>query len=144
MRLIDADAVISGVKNRCIGQNDVVKVEHSIISMIYMIPTIDAVPVDFLKSISSRMYGKERFFKQTNGTWYDRYRADYISLEEMMDRIYQQIVELDDCIDAEPVRHGKWIEYPIADGMNQCSVCGVLRFGESNYCPNCGARMDEE
>jgi hypothetical protein len=47
-------------------------------------------------------------------------------------------------IDAEPVRHGKWIEYPIADGMNQCSACGVLRFGESNYCPNCGARMDEE
>jgi rubrerythrin len=44
---------------------------------------------------------------------------------------------------AEPVKHGKWIEYPTADGMNQCSVCGVLRFGESNYCPNCGARMDE-
>lgn len=47
-------------------------------------------------------------------------------------------------IDAEPVRHGKWFEYPIADGMNQCSVCGFLRFGESNYCPNCGARMDKE
>lgn len=45
-------------------------------------------------------------------------------------------------IEAEPVRHGKWIEYPIADGMNQCSECGVLRFGDSNYCPNCGARMD--
>lgn len=44
-------------------------------------------------------------------------------------------------IDAEPVKHGKWIEYPIADGMNQCSECGVLRFGESNYCPNCGADM---
>lgn len=47
-------------------------------------------------------------------------------------------------IDAEPVRHGKWIEYPTADGMNQCSVCGVLRFGESNYCPNCGADMRGE
>ena len=47
-------------------------------------------------------------------------------------------------IDAEPMRHGKWIEYPIADGMNQCSVCGVLRFGESNYCSNCGCRMDAE
>lgn len=47
-------------------------------------------------------------------------------------------------IDAEPVRHGKWFEYPIADGMNQCSVCGVLRFGESNYCPNCGAYMRGE
>lgn len=47
-------------------------------------------------------------------------------------------------IDAEPVRHGKWFEYPIADVMNQCSVCGVLRFGESNYCPNCGAYMRGE
>lgn len=47
-------------------------------------------------------------------------------------------------IDAEPVQHGKWFEYPIADGMNQCSVCGVLRFGESNYCPNCGAYMRGE
>lgn len=45
--------------------------------------------------------------------------------------------------DAEPVRHGKWREYPISDGMNQCSECGVLRFGKSNYCPNCGARMDQ-
>lgn len=47
-------------------------------------------------------------------------------------------------IDAEPVRHGKWIEYPTADGLNQCSVCGVLRFGDSNYCPNCGADMRGE
>jgi hypothetical protein len=53
------------------------------------------------------------------------------------------VLEQQPTIDAEPVRHGKWIEYPIADGMNQCSECGVLRFGESNYCPNCGARMDE-
>lgn len=52
-------------------------------------------------------------------------------------------IEEQPTIDAEPVRHGKWIEYPTADGMNQCSVCGVLRFGESNYCPNCGARMEE-
>jgi hypothetical protein len=47
-------------------------------------------------------------------------------------------------VDAVPVRHGKWKEYPTGDGLNQCSECGVLRFGESNYCPNCGARMDEE
>ena len=54
------------------------------------------------------------------------------------------IVKYAPTIDAEPVRHGKWIEYPTADGMNQCSECGVLRFGESNYCPHCGARMDED
>ena len=39
---------------------------------------------------------------------------------------------------------GKWIEYPTVDGMNQCSECGVLRFGESNYCPNCGADNMQE
>lgn len=56
----------------------------------------------------------------------------------------EELIDEAPTIDAEPVRHGKWIEYPIADGMNQCSVCGVLRFGESNYCPNCGCRMDAE
>lgn len=47
-------------------------------------------------------------------------------------------------IDAVEVVHGEWIMYPISDGMNQCSKCGVLRFGESNFCPNCGAKMDGE
>lgn len=44
MKLIDVDAAIGGVKNRCLGQNDVVKVEHSIISMLYMMPTIEIEP----------------------------------------------------------------------------------------------------
>lgn len=116
-------------------------------------PTVEAVPVDFLKSISSRMYGKERFFRQTNGTWYDREQADYISLEEMMDRIYQQIVELDDGIDAIHVRHGKWVNDMI--GVLRCSECNAQapwRYGgdyvdcswKANYCPNCGARMDKD
>ena len=43
-------------------------------------------------------------------------------------------------IEAEPVRHGKWI---IEDGHVCCSECGEIS-KEYNYCPNCGARMDEE
>lgn len=55
-------------------------------------------------------------------------------------------------VDAEPVRHGKWIEGEIACNGNyllQCSECKrKMRFGEHigrtiNYCPNCGAKMDE-
>lgn len=53
-------------------------------------------------------------------------------------------------VDAKPVKHGKWIDkgdYAI------CSECGgdsgtqydgimpIPRY--SNYCPNCGAKMDE-
>ena len=55
-------------------------------------------------------------------------------------------------VEAEPVRHGKWID--MAD-FEQCSSCSGTRLKEMQtvygkaiwiktpYCPNCGARMDE-
>ena len=74
---------------------------------------------------------------------------DYGHLNNPNEKLYsendiREMIDMMPTILPEPVRHGKWREYPIADGMNQCSICGVLRFEESNYCPNCGARMDEE
>lgn len=51
--------------------------------------------------------------------------------------------------DVAPARHGQWIEqekYTFGT-MYDCSICGnrILDNGHSwNYCPNCGARMDEE
>lgn len=57
-------------------------------------------------------------------------------------------------IDAEPVRHGRWIEAHDNDGLdyecsNQKCKCrisynGAKVSGDFNYCPNCGAKMDEE
>lgn len=51
--------------------------------------------------------------------------------------------------DVSPVRHGRWIYGEDID--IQCSVCGAdaltegdYRQTRSNYCPNCGARMDGE
>lgn len=63
-------------------------------------------------------------------------------------------------IDAEPVRHGRWEPYEFGDDTwHKCSVCGtadkyiniVVRKGfadvrlvsKRNYCPICGAKMDE-
>lgn len=52
-------------------------------------------------------------------------------------------------IDAEPVRHGKWIFNP-SDAFEamfakpKCSECGFESADGGNYCPNCGARMDAE
>lgn len=53
----------------------------------------------------------------------------------------------------DPVKHGHWIEDEDEDGMH-CSVCGtdycyaaeVLELvpEKYNFCPFCGARMDEE
>lgn len=67
-----------------------------------------------------------------------------------------EIVTLEDfdrrpIIDAEPVRHSKWI--PVYQenkrGGYECNLCHsyspAYRNGDdflSNYCPNCGAKMD--
>ena len=45
-------------------------------------------------------------------------------------------------VDAVPVKHGRWIDM---DDHVLCSLCGATHYGaDKNYCPNCGARMDEE
>ena len=53
--------------------------------------------------------------------------------------------------DVAPVRHGRWIKPVPGDGENYCSVCKAEQpwfygygYLKSNYCPNCGARMDKE
>lgn len=52
-----------------------------------------------------------------------------------------------EAVDAEPTRHGRWIGKPTAGYSTvRCSVCRDV-FLENNgkweYCPHCGARMDE-
>ena len=60
------------------------------------------------------------------------------------------VVEAMPTVDAEPVRHGKWILYPDNQSKvveaDDCSVCGAQWiFGEKyDYCPSCGAKMDGE
>lgn len=61
-------------------------------------------------------------------------------------------------IDAEPVRHGKWINEPPYKAMDgtyrkgqECSVCHAYFVSDGNkpysnhpYCCECGAKMDGE
>lgn len=45
------------------------------------------------------------------------------------------------------VKHGYWITLYQSDRGNsiyQCSNCQRLEFRASEYCPNCGAKMDGE
>ncbi|MBE6121179.1 MAG: hypothetical protein E7190_00515 [Erysipelotrichaceae bacterium] len=62
-------------------------------------------------------------------------------------------IENQPTVDAEPVRHGKWIygnefHWYVAS----CNKCGYQRrtdikadgWNQWNYCPNCGCRMDAE
>ena len=53
-------------------------------------------------------------------------------------------------VDAEPVRHGKWILEREPDGTPYCFHCSVCDDDfrhtgiktKYKYCPNCGAKMD--
>ena len=48
-------------------------------------------------------------------------------------------------VDAAPVVHGHWINQDSTYTRYQCSVCGERNYGGyESYCPNCGAKMDEE
>ena len=54
-------------------------------------------------------------------------------------------------VDAEPVRHGKWLKayldheaFGKRPSIFYCSACCACSTVKTNYCPNCGARMDEE
>lgn len=64
-------------------------------------------------------------------------------------------VETAPAVDAEPVRHGRWVCKTMAslDDVYYCSVCGAEAIGydgyngfyysvDSDYCPHCGATMD--
>ena len=62
-------------------------------------------------------------------------------IEKIMD-----IIKEAPTIEAEPVRHGHWTLDRHEHGV--CSVCHMTSVdiigGEfHNYCPNCGAKMDE-
>lgn len=53
-------------------------------------------------------------------------------------------------IDAEPVRHGRWLNLAYDSAWTKCSECGcnwergIVENCNMIYCPNCGAKMDAE
>lgn len=66
---------------------------------------------------------------------------EFIIPEDYKDEDYCSRAERRDeeCGYRLPVRRGKWI---IEDGHVCCSECGEIS-KEYNYCPFCGARMEE-
>lgn len=44
----------------------------------------------------------------------------------------------------DAVKHGHWIAVNSDEEEYKCSECGDKEYYTCNYCPNCGAKMDEE
>ena len=47
--------------------------------------------------------------------------------------------------DVAPVRHGRWLYVDTdTEQFFLCNRCKKKEYWESNYCPNCGSKMDLE
>ncbi len=65
----------------------------------------------------------------------------------------EELIKSIPAADVVEVKHGEWT-YQINSGERlggtdatydyQCSVCNQLALENSNYCPNCGAKMDRK
>lgn len=71
----------------------------------------------------------------------DTYKAKFEALSAALDDAPS--------VDAEPVRHGKWISRGYARGETkwECSACGEADWrGNTDwmFCPYCGAKMDAD
>lgn len=73
-------------------------------------------------------------------TWLNEY--DSVIWHDVMERINKLPT-----VEAAPVRYGQWKGKPIAGYSTvKCSECGDVfmeNSGKWNYCPNCGAKMNE-
>ena len=78
------------------------------------------------------------------------YMRGHVAAEHHVQNHALRIVYDEPTVDAEPVRHGRWIAVPSSDVMTgkayKCSECNKMRYGSfmPNYCQNCGAKMDGE
>ena len=64
-------------------------------------------------------------------------KCDYCSTAD-----YIYMIEDMPAADVAPVRHGRWKRY--GKNLGECSECGEIVSVRNNYCPNCGAKMDEK
>ena len=78
--------------------------------------------------------------------------AEYIEREALRDALYDadaitmngvKILNQFPAADVAPVRHGKWLHRK--NGVAYCSECEIDAVEDgTEYCPNCGAKMDLE
>ena len=72
-------------------------------------------------------------------------RGAHKIVQEVINKLNEKFDELP-TVDAEPVRHGRWIFNPkdaieMMFTLPKCSECGAESPNGGNYCPNCGAKM---
>lgn len=82
----------------------------------------------------------------------DKLKKHYAWWEDDRQELFDSIVDQQQTVDAVPVIHGHWIYGNDFHWYTaSCNKCGYQRrtdikadrWNQWNYCPNCGARMDD-
>ena len=71
----------------------------------------------------------------------DELKADFIGNRYGAQAI-EYVIDQQLTVDAVPVKHGHWIDVNGDGSLWRCSVCGETQCCDSNYCGECGAKMD--
>lgn len=71
------------------------------------------------------------------------YKLGTMAVEYLSEKDSEKMRDAVETLEQEPIK-GHWIEKPHVYGVVFCSKCGFeLRIDNTNYCPNCGAKMAE-
>lgn len=85
----------------------------------------------------------------------DKLKTHYSWWTDETKELFDTIINLQPTIEAEPIRHGRWI-FSEDRYWKTCPGCGAevdvsmglgifvdgIEVDEMNYCPNCGSKMD--
>ena len=91
---------------------------------------------------------KEQIQKAVDNYWLGFSNGYYLAEDVIEEINYGNL----DIADVEEIKHGTWIERIekpewLEDDVEvsyECSCCGIFNFGQSPYCPACGAKMIKE
>ena len=86
---------------------------------------------------------------QTYDEQYEEWHEVRLTIEEALDKFSDE--GCPNVVDVETVRHGHWTLINEDDNTYECSVCldlwdfieGTPKDNGVEYCPHCGAKMDE-
>lgn len=76
------------------------------------------------------------------------YDGGYCAIHGYSFDLIKEVINKQPTIEAEPIRHGRWIAYLDGDHIMperyyRCSECGRVERRKESYC-HCGAKMDKE
>ena len=94
---------------------------------------------------TTRLINQNELMPEIDKVYYDHYAMAYDQTIHDFYNAVRRRIRRCTSVDSVKVVHGRWIYEAVEFTYEKdikCSVCGCYVEQASNYCPNCGAKMD--